>query len=138
MEGGGMAAGSNFLGIIPTDELERLRSSARDGLRHPVAALAADQVNSQHRTGSSPLKTGILAMCSVGRLWLLRQGLLTTVLIRDDECALMLRWQRPATLVSPRTAVGPIHSCAGHRCVGPSCGTSRLAFGFYAATVPTL
>jgi hypothetical protein len=35
-----MAAGSNFLRIITTDEVKRLRRSPRDGRRNPVAALA--------------------------------------------------------------------------------------------------
>jgi hypothetical protein len=110
-----MAAGSNVLGIIPTDELERLRSSARDGWQRWRRQNRIKLHSTQN--GQQSAETGILAMCSVGRLWLLRQGSLTTVLIRDDECALMLRWQRPATLVSPRTAAGPRHSCADHRCV---------------------
>src|ERR1035441_5062696 len=38
---------------------------------------------------------------------------------RDEERVLMLSWQRPAVRESPRTAAGPIHSCAVHRCVGP-------------------
>src|ERR1022692_1233718 len=35
----------------------------------------------------------------------------------EEERVLILRWRRPATRESPRTAAGPIHSCAGHRCV---------------------
>src|ERR1039458_8876825 len=56
----------------------------------------------------------------------------------EEERLLILRWRRPATRESPRTAAGPIHSCAGHRCVGQGYGISRLACGFSAATVPTL
>ena len=37
----------------------------------------------------------------------------------DDERLVILRGRRLATRESPRTAAGPIHSCAGHRCVGP-------------------
>ena len=36
----------------------------------------------------------------------------------DDERVVILGWRRLATRESPRTAAGPIHSCAGHRCVG--------------------
>src|ERR1019366_9663407 len=53
----------------------------------------------------------------------------------DDERVLMLHWRRLATRESPRTAAGPIHSCAGRRCAGPLSGISRLAFGFSAATI---
>ncbi len=56
-----------------------------------------------------------------GRLWLmLCQGsLLTSLITIDEEPVLTLHWRRLATRESPRTAAGPIHSCAGHRCVGP-------------------
>src|ERR1019366_5589545 len=37
----------------------------------------------------------------------------------DDERVLTLHWRRLATRESPRTAAGPIHSCAGRHCVGP-------------------
>src|ERR1019366_2880853 len=56
-----------------------------------------------------------------GCLWLmLRQGSLTTSFITiGEERVLILPWRRLAIHESPRTAAGPIHSCAGHRCVGP-------------------
>ena len=40
-------------------------------------------------------------------------------IIINEECELILRWRRLATRESPRTAAGPIHSCAGHRREGP-------------------
>jgi hypothetical protein len=45
-------------------------------------------------------------------------------IIINEECELILRWRRLATPESPRTAAGPIHSCAGHRGVGPFSGIS--------------
>ena len=41
----------------------------------------------------------------------------------DDGPVLTLHWRRLATRESPRTAAGPIHSCADHRCAG--CGPQK-------------
>src|ERR1019366_9928488 len=65
-------------------------------------------------------------------------GLADDIPIIGDERLLILRWRRLATRESPRTAAGPIHSCAGHRCAGPLYEISRFVFGFSAATVPIL
>src|ERR1017187_4841928 len=68
-----------------------------------------------------PLKTGVLAMGSVGH-WVADAApglLLTSFITIDEESVLTLHWRRPATRESPRIAAGPTHSCAGHRGAGP-------------------
>ncbi len=69
---------------------------------------------------SRPLKMVVVAMASAGTFVAdAAPGLGHDILIIDDEPALILRGRRLAIRVSPRTAAGPIRSCAGHRCVGP-------------------
>src|SRR5450759_3661347 len=46
-------------------------------------------------------------------------GLFGTAEAIKTRLRLFLRWRGLATRESPRTAAGPTHSCAGHRCVGP-------------------
>ena len=53
----------------------------------------------------------------------------------DDECGLRLRWRRPATRESPRTAAGSIRSCAGHRCVPYQRFRIVLPDGYYSPRV---
>src|ERR1022692_2583639 len=72
-------------------------------------------------SASRPLKTGVLGIASAGRLGADAAPRLANdiIITMDDERLVILRWRRLATRESPRTAAGPRHSCAGHRCVGP-------------------
>lgn len=58
---------TDFLGHLPSDEIERLRSSARNGLRHPVAALALAQGPNQVKTNT---EQAARAISRVNNTWL--------------------------------------------------------------------